>query len=66
MFFNVFFFFLKGYSETLNHFAWTAEGWMISENNFYELGINNLYDSVNVKRIWKPIVSHTSCIMQIV
>ena len=50
----------------LNHFAWTPEGWIISKNNFYELGMNNLYISVNAIKTWKSIVSHTSCIIQIV
>ena len=44
----------------LNHLAWIPEGWIICKNNFYELGPNNLYDSVNVIKLWKPIVSHTS------
>ena len=37
---------------------------MLYKNNFYELGMNNLYDSVNAINIWKPIVSHASCLMQ--
>ena len=35
-------------------------------NNFYELGMKNLYDSVNAIKIGKTILSHTSCIMEIV
>ena len=38
---------------------------MICKDNFYELGMNNLYDSVNAINIWKPIVSHTSYVTQI-
>ena len=40
--------------------------WIVCKNNFYKLGMNNLYDSVQAMKIWKPIVSHTSCIIQIV
>ena len=50
----------------LNHFAWTLDSWIIYKINFYELGMNNLYDSINALKIWKLILSHTSCIIQIV
>ena len=40
--------------------------WIVCKNNFYKLGMNNLYDSVKAMKIWKPIVTHTSCIIQIV
>ena len=39
--------------------TWTPEGWIICKNNCYELGMNNLYDSVNAIKIWKPVVNHT-------
>ena len=40
---------------------------MICQNNFYELGMKNLNDSVNAIKIWKPIVSQqTIYIIQIV
>ena len=39
----------------LNYFAWTHDGWIICKNNFYELGMNNLYDSVNAIKIEKQL-----------
>ena len=49
----------------LNHFTWTPEAWIIWKNNFYQPGMNDLHDSVSAIKMWKPIVSHTSCIIQI-
>ena len=48
----------------LNHFTWTLASWIPCKSNFYERGMKNLYDSVNAMKIWKSIVSHTSCIIQ--
>ena len=40
--------------------------WIACNNNFYKLGMNSLYGSVKGMKIWKPTVSHRSCIMEIV
>ena len=57
------------WSLFLTHFAEILEGWILCTDNFYELGMNNLYESVNAmkwkseNRLWivsLQIVSHKS------
>ena len=40
-------------------------GLILYTNKFYQLGISNLYGSVNAMKIGKPIASHTNSIIQI-
>ena len=47
----------------MKHFACILEGWILCKNNFHGLIMNNLHDSVNAVKVWKPIVNHTSCII---